>query len=220
MSIKSFMMLNRKEVVASLKALGIRTGDIIVRLSSTKGPFGIPFSALVAKLSKSEWSHASVIFFRGDVPYVLEVSDRGTIEYRLVDWLDFCVEGDLAVYRYKDMSAEGEQAIESLIHAYLAEDPLYDFTYDDMNKVYCVESVCQIYEKMGIKLCEPKLMSEFLPPLTFKVFKFLNGIVKTLTGKGFDTSVKMYFVGNKNAGLLASDQLVCITPSNPVKPVY
>lgn len=215
--VRTYYMANRKEVVKTLMQYPLKTGDVIYRQSYTS-MYGIPFSTLVASLTKSKYSHAAVIFMKENVPYVFEMNDRGTIEYRLLDWLDFCEGGQFEIHRYKNFTADFEQKLGNLIKKYLDEDASYDFTYLPGNAtLYCTESVCQLYKEAGVEICEPALIKDTLNSLwRYWVFKFLNGLMLKLSGKGFDMSVPVYFVGNTEAGMLASKEMVCLTPTNPL----
>ena len=51
----------RKEIVAKLKSLPLQTGDIVYNAADVPGPFGIPFSKLIQKFTKSPYSHGTVI---------------------------------------------------------------------------------------------------------------------------------------------------------------
>jgi hypothetical protein len=215
MSVETFEVPRRHEIMTYLKTQGLRTGDIVFRQSSTKGPFGIPFSALVSKFSKSEFSHAALLYIEGDEIYVYEVSDRGTLKYRMVDWLDFCVGGRFAIYRYNELTPALETALGEEIENCWDADLSYDFTYADPGKVYCVESVIEVYKTCGVTLIAPTMISDILGRVAFAFFSLGNDIVYRLTGKGFKTDVPVYFVGNKQQGLLSSGKLVCVVPANP-----
>lgn len=205
--VKTWVVQNRFEILRSLEGK-LRTGDIAVRLSDTKGPFGIPFSKWVADMTGSPWSHASVIFIREvhgkKVPYTVEISDRGTIEYRLLDWLDFCVGHSFAIYRVEGLTSEQESLLYDVCHEVLDEDVNYDFTYSNPSELYCVESVYKIFERIGVKLDGAALIPDVLSGWRYQVFKLANWLFKKLTKKGFDTSIPMYFVGTDKQGLLSA----------------
>jgi len=215
MAVRTYIVPERKKVIEYLKKIGLRSGDIIFRESYSEGPFGLPFSTLVSKLTKSQYSHASVILIDGENIDVLEVNDRGVIRYRLIDWLDFCVDGEFSIYRYKNLTEDLASKLKQKIIDYLEDDADYDFIYADSSKLYCTESVCQIYKETGIPICEPSSVEEVLSGWRLTLFKILNSLVYRFTKKGFQPGARMYFVGNKDKGMLSSPHLDCIVPENP-----
>lgn len=194
----------RKEIIQELKSLGIRTGDILYRYSNAKGPFGLPFSKLVAYFTKSKYSHASVALVEEKEIYILEVNDRGTIKYRLIDWLDTCYNGHLAVYRLKDLTRYQEDKLRYVIEKFLERDPDYDFTFSHKEKFYCTESVVHIYKAaLNIQITNGNKIKEVVPwwfyiPLKTgsKIFSFF--------GTSLPFEERLFFVGNEKMGMLSS----------------
>lgn len=207
-AVNTYPFSERFQLDQEIKAVGIQTGDIFFRRTDSRGPGGLPFSAIVAHVTNSEYDHASIAIVENNEIYLVEVNDRGTLKYRLLDWLDYCVEKKVEVHTYTRRTTEFTTNIELEINKFLALDPEYDFTYGDPAKFYCTESVATIYEKCGIRLMEPKLPSEVFPSKwSYYLFVALNWLSKKLAKAGFDLDKRFYFVGNKKAGLAASPML-------------
>lgn len=197
-------LANRKEIVADMMKIPLQTGDILFRHSNARGPFGIPFSWLVAKLTNSDYSHASVVVMENGQPEVFEISDKGTLKYRLIDWLDFVVGGKMHVYRLKKMNDGIRFRLQTVIYEMLNEDADYDFSFADPTKYYCVEAVAEVYKRAGIPLVEPELMKDVVKPWQYRIIAPINAIVRRLTGKGFDVTTPLYYVGNSKRGMMSS----------------
>jgi len=216
-AVRTWEVKNRKKIVSFLKELGLKSGDILVRESYTDGPFGIPFSTIVSRLSKSEYSHAAMVIMKGDEIFVFEINDRGSLLYRMIDWLDFCQYEKFMVLRYKDLTPEIETKLHNKIEEYLELDEDYDFNYSDPSRLYCTESTMQVYKECGITIIEPSLLKNIIPGWRYTLFAFINRLVLMFTGKGFKLDVPCYFVGNKEHGILSSDLLITICPQNPYR---
>ena len=136
MSIRSFPVPKRKEIMTYLKSLDLKSGDIVFRESDTRGPFGLPFSKIAGKLSNSEYSHASLLYVAGAELYLLEINDAGTVKLRFIDWLDLCVGGRFSIYRYKELTPELEIKLHNKISEYFERDQDYDFDYSNPCLLY------------------------------------------------------------------------------------
>lgn len=211
---------HRHEIVKLVEATA-QTGDILFRRSNAKGPYGLPFMKIVARLTKSKFTHAATLFWTGDKALmVLEVTDIGTMQYRFIDWLDFCIGGDFAVYRMKNITKEQQTALMGYIVEVLYADPEYDFTFKDPNKFYCTESVAWLYRKFGVELMTPKTILEVAGKVRAKVIAVGNYVYGKLTGGKvvLDMNAMFYYVGNTtNGGFMASDRLEAIMPENPMQ---
>jgi hypothetical protein len=197
---------SRRELYDVIKNLPVKTGDIFVRLSNATY-LGIPFSKLIARFSNSRWSHASIAMVEDYGIYLVEISDAGTLEYRFIDWVDYCTSGEFAIYRLKTITPDLQLKLHQEINEFLLEDPEYDFTFDSSDKYYCTKSVVSIYKKFGIILQEPQLIKDIVPGWFYKIFSVVNWPIRHLLRKGFDPDVPVYFVGNAERGLLASPLL-------------
>jgi hypothetical protein len=205
----------RHVIVDSLTKIGLQTGDILVRKSEAKGPFGLPFMTLVQSATKSKYTHAAMVVWIDmgiRVPFVLEITDVGTMFYRLIDWLIFCIDGDLAVYRLnRPLTDEEDAAIKKAVSDTLIADADYDYTFEDDSKFYCVENVVEMYRAAGINLCEPTLIKDIVGPMKWPLIVAGNWLFKKLTKGSVSLPLDegMYFVGNEtNGGLIASPHLV------------
>ena len=180
----------------------IITGDILVRAGDAKGPFGLPFSKLVKLCTNSQYSHASIAFNEFGAIYVLETTAKGTFKSSLKDWMKSCSEGTFAVYRSHQIN---QKKVKEEIYKVIKKHPAYDYTFDDDNKYYCVELVVDILMKSGMEVAPPKLVREVLPWWGYYfIFYPINLLSGYITHQKFPTDKPLYFVGNKNQGLLSS----------------
>lgn len=219
-AIKTFEVPYRHLMATEINRV-MQWGDILVRLSDTRAPFGIPFSAAVAWLTDSEWSHASLMYSMRteddaySIPFVLEVSDRGAAPCRFIDWMDFCVGGRFALYRDSRIAAPSvAQLLYEAMGDVMARDPDYDFIYSDPEKLYCVEAVAQIYAAAGAPLADPMLIRDVLGPFEDLAFSCVNSLIRRLTGKGFNPDYPGYFVGSLERGMLSTRTLKLIAEGN------
>ena len=97
----------RFDIVNQIKS-DMKSGDILYRYSDAKGPLGLPFTRMVADITKSEYSHSAILFIDHGEPCVMEVNDEGTLEYRLLDWIDTCYGTTFSVFRLKDLDKQKE----------------------------------------------------------------------------------------------------------------
>jgi hypothetical protein len=217
---------NRRAIVRKLADLPLKTGDILYRASDARGPLGLPFTSLVARATKSLYSHAALVLVEANEMYVMEINDAGTLKLRLIDWLDGCATPEFSLYRLKIQKGLINTPIEKKIRTEiyqellkvgligddlgkeiegtLEEDADYDFTFSDNKKFYCTEAVVKIYEKAGIKLCEPSYIRDILHGWRYNLFAAINW----LSGLAFNVSMPLneplYFVGNEQKGLMSS----------------
>jgi hypothetical protein len=196
----------RFEIVEQLKYLPIKTGDILYRASNAKGPLGLPFSRIVARLSKSRYSHAAMALVEDEDVYVLEINDRGTLKYRLIDWIDTCYTGELSVYRLKSLTGEIKDNIEVEMRKVLNRDPDYDFTFSDDKKYYCTEVVAVIYNKIGMELIKPERIKDVISKWKYFLLSVGNLIISSISDCKLPLDNKLYYIGNENQGLMSSDK--------------
>lgn len=201
---------DRHEIVKLLKELPLQTGDILYRASNAKGPLGLPFSRMVADITKSHYSHAAIVILDNSEPYVMEVNDQGTLKYRLIDWLDTCYTSEFSVYRVRNIDPPTIAKVGEQINKILDEDPDYDFSFSDStSKLYCVQSVALIYKNVGIKLTEPEFAKDIVPSSVYFLFMIGNPLFQ-LFDCHVPLDVKLYYVGNKYRGMMSSDKTYCV----------
>lgn len=204
---------SRFEIVKELTHGGkgtIQTGDLFFRRTDTRGPFGIHFSALVARLTQAEFEHASVAVIEDGEVYLVEVNDRGTVKERLIDWLDYCVGETFEIHRLIQTPEGFVGQMEKEVKRFFSEDAEYDFTYSDPGRFYCTESAVELYLRCGVSLMHPLTPREVFaksPGWAFAIFKFCNWLTMKTSQKGFDLDLGYYFVGNASWGLKASPLL-------------
>lgn len=183
----------------------MRSGDILYRYSDAKGPLNLPFTKIVADLTHSEYSHAAILFIENDEPHVLEINDQGTLRYRLLDWIDTCYGETFSVYRLKDLDNEKEDLLLAEIYKVLEEDPSYDFTFSDDSKFYCTESVVVIYQRaLGVQLDPGYYIKDVVKPWLYYLLR-AGVYVFSFFGTSLPFDRKLYFVGNEERGMMASE---------------
>lgn len=200
---------SRHEIINSLKEVKIKTGDIFCRLGRSSF-LGIPFEKLVVKLTKSEYSHASIALVENDEIYMLEINDMGTLLIRLVDWIDYCATNHFSIYRLP-LDDKQEKDVKNAIIEFANHDPDYDFIFSDNKKFYCTESVAYVFNQAKIQLSDPVVLKTILSTYYYFLIAPINYLIRKLTGVGLPLNEKVYFVGNSEKGLLATPklQLIC-----------
>lgn len=206
----------RHAIVADMSKLPIRTGDVFFRTGNEKF-LGIPFSQLVAKLSRSRFSHASMALVDKDGISLVEVSNEDTLQLRLIDWLDLCYSPDIAVYRPVGSYPKAE----NVIREFLAIDPQYNYMFQtwvrDRTRFYCTESAAYMMEHFGVpRTFDPKRIRDILPWHAYLPFLVGNWLVSLLTGGHvhMPTRERLYFAGDASRGILSSPYLAQVYPNN------
>lgn len=185
----------------------LQTGDILFRSSNAQAANGLQFSKYVEKATNSDFSHASIVLKANNKVYVLEIDDEGVQLYKFMDWLDTPAAADFAVYRLRNFKQNTLKNIKQEIDNILHTNPSYDFTFDDPDKLYCVECVAEIYLHCGIKLCNPKTIKEILSPVQYAFFAPVNRHMRQNLGQGIPEDTPLWFVGNEEQGLMSSTYL-------------
>ncbi len=199
------LYIERFNIMSELRKLGLKNGDILYRASDARGPFNLPFSRLVARVTKSKYSHAALAIVENGEYSVLEINDRGTLKYRMIDWIDTCYNTNFAIYRLRDINLEQETKLKEQIDLILEEDPDYDFTFNDPNKFYCTESVVEVYRRaLGIEIDEGHYIYDVTPFWVFCIL-YLGSTLFKNTGASLPFDQKMHFVGNSSKGMMASE---------------
>lgn len=194
----------RHLINAELKVI-VKTGDLFFRLGR-QSFLGIPFEKLVAKLTHSKYSHASVAIVENDEIYLVEVNDFGTTKIGLKDWCGFANTTDVSVWRL-DLKEYQIKSLTDAITKFVEDDPDYDFTFDSENKFYCTESVCYLFKQANIALAQPSYLKEMTTKRQYFLISVISWFVKLFTGKGIPTKSPLYFVGNKEKGIMSTKGL-------------
>ena len=127
----------------------VREGDVIFQTSLSRQ------SPLIQIATRSKISHCGIIVMKNGKPYVLE-----TLKTLVVTPLDkFIARGEDGKYWLKRRKKEN---IKIKYASYLGKT--YDLAFKfDNDKFYCSELIYDIYKnQLGIELCEPKKVSEYL----------------------------------------------------------
>ena len=127
----------------------VKEGDVIFQtLQSQQSP-------LIQIATRSRISHCGIIVMKNGKPYVLE-----TLKTLVVTPLDkFIARGEGGKYWLK---RSGKENIKIEYGSYLGKP--YDLAFKfDNGKFYCSELIYDIYKnQLGIELCEPKKVSDYL----------------------------------------------------------
>ena len=127
----------------------VREGDVIFQTSQSQQ------SPLIQIATRSKISHCGIIVMKNGKPYVLE-----TLKTLVVTPLDkFIARGEGGKYWLKRSNKEN---IKIKYGSYLGKP--YDLAFKfDNGKFYCSELIYDIYNnQLGIELCEPKKVSDYL----------------------------------------------------------
>ena len=127
----------------------VKEGDVIFQTSQSQQ------SPLIQIATRSKISHCGIIVMRNGKPYVLE-----TLKTLVVTPLDkFIARGEDGKYWLKRSNKEN---IKIKYGSYLGKP--YDLAFKfDNGKFYCSELIYDIYKnQLGIELCEPKKVSDYL----------------------------------------------------------
>ena len=127
----------------------VREGDVIFQTSQSQQ------SPLIQIATRSKISHCGIIVMKNGKPYVLE-----TLKTLVVTPLDkFIARGEGGKYWLKRSNKEN---IKIKYDSYLGKP--YDLAFKfDNDKFYCSELIYDIYKnQLGIELCEPKKVSDYL----------------------------------------------------------
>ena len=134
----------------------IREGDVIFQTSQSQQ------SPLIQIATQSTISHCGIIIIKDGKPYVLE-----TLKTLVLTPLDkFIARGKDGKYWLKRSNKEN---IKIKYGSYLGKP--YDLAFKfDNDKFYCSELIYDIYKnQLGIELCEPQKVSDYLILCTGKI---------------------------------------------------
>ena len=127
----------------------VKEGDVIFQTSQSQQ------SPLIQIATRSRISHCGIIVMKNGKPYVLE-----TLKTLVITPLDkFIARGEGGKYWLKRSNKEN---IKIKYGSYLGKP--YDLAFKfDNGKFYCSELIYDIYKnQLGIELCEPKNVSDYL----------------------------------------------------------
>jgi hypothetical protein len=204
----NFQTRNRG-ICQAIRDLPLQTGDIIFRMNYNK-IFGVPFGHLVGYLTRSKYVHASIVLQEGHEFFLMNLDEHGTQKQSLSFWMSECHGDEVSIYRYKHWTPDLLPQIEDKIRYYLKKNYCYnfEFSFKAKKRMYCTQSVCQIYEDLGIKLMEPIVLKKILTKWDYQWFVPVNWAVHEVFEVGFPTKYPLYFVGNEHHGMLASPLLM------------
>lgn len=129
--------------------VNVKEGDVIFQTSKSRQ------SPLIQIATRSKISHCGIIVMRNGRPFVLET--LGTL--RVTPLNKFIERGEGGKYWIKRCPKEN---IKIKYSHYLGRSYDLAFRFDN-SKYYCSELVYDIYKKqLGIELCKPKKVSDYL----------------------------------------------------------
>lgn len=205
-------------IATHLMSLGLKDGDVFYRSSKAKGPpFGLlPFTYLVEKLTESKYSHAAILIHLGEAesrqPFLLEVNDTGTTLIPLKDWLETCRTNDLIIQRHVNLDETLEKSLREKILFLIDKDPSYDFTFKDEQRFYCTEAVNWVYNEVGLEPWKSYYIFEITSAFQLYVLEWGSWFT-SFFGASLPFDRKLYFVGNKDTGMLNSDSMKTVFSS-------
>jgi hypothetical protein len=124
----------------------------------------------------------------------------------MIDWLDSCATAEFSIYRLNGINDDLKSKIEVEIRRIWFEDPDYDFTFTELDKLYCTESVALIYDRAGVKLIEPQLIKDIVPAYKYWLLVVGNWIISMFTKCKLPLKQKCYYVGNETQGMMSSEK--------------
>lgn len=190
---------HRHTVCKQLQEL-LEPGDIFVRQGNHTVCNGlIHFSRFVEWLTKSPYSHASLVYKVDDDVLLAEVSDYGMKRIFLIDWLDEIQGQDFLIIRYNGGLPLDKviQTAEEYIRLDLPYNTSLDYTKPD--SLYCIQFIYKCFENAGIELPPGQCLKDMRnwKPWLLPVANVLN----------YNIEMPMYIIGDEQVGLLSSDKL-------------
>lgn len=187
------------EIIKQMKEF-IQPGDILCRQGNAY-VLGIWLSGLVSTLTKSKYSHASMVVEVSDKITLAEV-DTAVYPLDASEWVKDSLGDDLLVLRAKANLEAIKKAVESA-KGILGRGHKFNFGFSPHpRKRYCIELIQEAYKEAGIDLC-PQTQINKMPG-----WRSWHRLVLLLNGLKPTTSV--WVVGNKELGLLSSPMLEVI----------
>lgn len=183
-------------------------GDIVFRQGEALVAGGlINFSALVAQVSDSDFSHAAIVcdVINGEA-VIADVSYNGMQRFFFVDWL---MDGNknIVVKRLKPEYTSYIPIVLGKVKDLIKQDPLYAESFKDLddNKFYCIEVVDYCFRESGLSLAD-RIRIRDLP--NFSDVYLIAGLAELLTNIDLDS--KVVIAGNDEIGLFSSPYLETI----------
>lgn len=208
----------RKETVELIKDI-VKPGDVLFRLGNAKVFDILPFSWIIAGLTKSQYSHASIISdIKDGVFLVIDIDIYGIREQRFIDWLDDCVGPFLGIYRVKQQYENKITQVINLCKKWLENDVGYNFNFADVSQeeqpksLYCTQLVYEAFRRAAnLSLSKSKVKFRDLIQENETFFKKVldSPIMKKFIQENFylnlDT-LEIIVVGNDDYGLMACEE--------------
>lgn len=192
---------NHRKVIEHL----LQPGDLIFRQGEALVAGGqVNFSALVAEISNSDFSHAVIVHKIVDGEAILtDVSVLGLQRFFFIDWL---MDGQKNLV-VKRLNPEHRHLLPTVLYnldQLVEDDPLYDDKFGDGSdgKFYCTGAVDRIFRMSGLPLAEKVRMRD-LP--NFDKMWILIGVVEPFLSFNLDSEVAI--AGNDDIGLFSSPYL-------------
>ena len=194
----------RHEIIKQLQPI-LKSGDILLRDGQHYMLGVLPFSRFVQWLTNSKYAHCSLVYENIEEPLLAEISNVGMQRQFLIDWLDEVYGKDFLVLRCDKSTQSCMDKVYLRAKELVRQDPFYNVNLNllDTETLYCVQFVYECYRSAGIELAPPLALGKL--PNWNTWCKILNKFFR------FDENQLMYFVGNKDIGLMSSNcmKIVC-----------
>lgn len=141
-------------VFSNCSSQDFKDGDIILHTSKSNQ------SVMLQKITKSNFTHCGIVFYRNGKPYVFEAVQPVKIT-PLNSWISRGVGGRYAVIRpYTPLSPNQKSKMYDYAKKQIGKNYDLKFQWSD-NKIYCSELVWKCYMAAGIELSEPKKFKNY-----------------------------------------------------------
>jgi hypothetical protein len=189
-----------------------QTGDVILRAGNAKPRLFpvLPFSRLTMSVTKSKYSHASLVF----AGKVVEVSENLCEIVNIHEWAKNCYYERVALLRPKPWldREPPKRILARIIRSLMATFKGYNYKLAAENNRHglftCIDSVLWVLRQCGIRVEDMNL--EPVGQLVNEAKLVPRLIGKVAIKFGFITDGYANYVGNETSGLLTSKQFVKI----------
>lgn len=132
----------------------LKDGDIILHTSKSQQ------SSIIQKITKSQFTHCGIVFFKNGIPYVFEAVQPVKVT-PLKIWINRGINSNYAVLRpYTPLTKEQKNKMYSYAKSQLGKNYDIKFQWSD-DKMYCSELVWKCYKAAGITLTKLKKFNNY-----------------------------------------------------------
>lgn len=177
----------------------------------------VNFSDLSSDLADSRFSHIGLVAIEDGQAYVYDVRSQGCLRTRFGTLLTDRLLHQVAIKRYRELSADNQQAITDFCRQVYRRKERYDDQLKlDNGRLYCTELVESAYRTAGFTLSEPVAIHDL--PNYERHLKSIQ-LVRAMTRIEPDQLVLV--PGNDQIGVWSNSMLdlVLDLPDTKVRPV-